>query len=88
MFLWVPIPDRFRALGSMEFARLLLRESDVVMSPGVGFGPEGEGYVRFALIEEEERLRAAGQRIGGFFERRSGVSPPEPHTEQKATRQG
>ncbi len=63
-FVWSEIPDRFRHLGSVEFARLLLREADVVVSPGVGFGPEGEGHVRFALIEPEERLREAGERIG------------------------
>jgi alanine-synthesizing transaminase len=64
MFVWSEIPDRFRHLGSVEFARFLLREADVVVSPGVGFGPEGEGHVRFALIEPEERLREAGERIG------------------------
>ncbi|HUE95388.1 MAG TPA: aminotransferase class I/II-fold pyridoxal phosphate-dependent enzyme [Longimicrobiaceae bacterium] len=63
MFVWAPIPGKFRDLGSVEFARLLLREVDVVVAPGVGFGAEGEGHVRFALIEPEERLREAGQRI-------------------------
>lgn len=64
MFLWAAVPERFRAMGSVEFARLLLREAGVVTSPGVGFGAEGEGHVRFALIESEERLREAGERIG------------------------
>lgn len=64
MFLWAEIPDRYRDLGSVDFARLILRESGVVTSPGVGFGPEGEGYVRFALIESESRLVEAGERIG------------------------
>lgn len=64
MFLWAPLPGPFRALGSMEFARRLLREAGVVVSPGTGFGGEGEGHVRLALIEPEDRLREAGERIG------------------------
>jgi alanine-synthesizing transaminase len=67
MFAWAPIPERFREMGSVEFARLLLREAGVVVSPGVGFGEEGEGYVRFALIEPEARLREAGERIGAVL---------------------
>jgi alanine-synthesizing transaminase len=64
MFVWAEVPERFRAMGSVDFARLLLREAGVVVSPGIGFGPEGEGHVRFALIEPEARLREAGERIG------------------------
>jgi alanine-synthesizing transaminase len=64
MFMWAPIPGPFLDLGSVEFARLLLREAGVTVSPGIGFGPEGEGHVRFALIEDEARLREAGERIG------------------------
>jgi alanine-synthesizing transaminase len=64
MFMWAPIPGQFLHLDSVEFARLLLRETGVVVSPGAGFGEEGEGHVRFALIEPEERLREAGERIG------------------------
>jgi alanine-synthesizing transaminase len=63
MFMWAPIPEPFVGMGSVEFARLLLRETGVVVSPGVGFGAEGEGHVRFALIETR-RLREAGDRIG------------------------
>ena len=64
MFVWAPIPGPFVEMGSMEFARFLLREAGVVVSPGVGFGREGEGHVRFALIDTESRLREAGERIG------------------------
>jgi alanine-synthesizing transaminase len=64
MFVWAPLPAPFTGIPSMEFARMLLREAGVVVSPGVGFGREGEGHVRFALIEPEERLREAGERIG------------------------
>lgn len=72
MFLWAPIPEPFVEMGSVEFARLLLREAGVVVSPGVGFGREGEGNVRFALIEPEERLREAGERIGKVLRSRGG----------------
>lgn len=64
MFVWAPIPGEHLRAGSMEFARHLLREANVVVSPGVGFGREGEGHVRFALIEPEDRLREAAERIG------------------------
>lgn len=63
MFVWTPIPRPFAHLDSVSFARMLLREAGVVVSPGVGFGPEGEGHVRFALIEPESRLAEAGERI-------------------------
>jgi alanine-synthesizing transaminase len=64
MFVWAAIPERFVELGSIEFARFLLREAGVVVSPGLGFGAEGEGHVRFALIADEDRLRDAGERVG------------------------
>jgi alanine-synthesizing transaminase len=59
MFVWARIPEAFRALGSLEFAKLLLAEAKVAVSPGVGFGEYGEGYVRFALVENEHRIRQA-----------------------------
>lgn len=64
MFLWSELPEKFRDMGSVEFARMVLRETGVVISPGIGFGSEGEGHVRFALIEDEARLQEAGQRLG------------------------
>ena len=64
MFVWAPMPGPFVQMGSIEFARFLLREAGVVVSPGLGFGPEGEGHVRFALIADEDRLREAGERVG------------------------
>lgn len=63
MFAWVPIPEPFRALGSMEFAKRLLAEAHVAVAPGVGFGEEGEGYVRIALVENEQRLRQAARGV-------------------------
>ena len=59
MFVWAPIPEPYREMGSLEFAKLLVREAKVATSPGVGFGPSGEGYVRFALIENEQRIGQA-----------------------------
>lgn len=69
MFIWARIPEPFAGMPSVEFARMLLREAGVVVSPGVGFGPQGEGFVRFALIEPEDRLREAGARIGRVLRR-------------------
>jgi alanine-synthesizing transaminase len=63
MFVWAPIPESFRQLGSLEFARVLAREAKVATSPGVGFGPDGEGFVRFALVENEHRI---GQAVRGI----------------------
>ncbi|GBE25143.1 glutamate-pyruvate aminotransferase AlaC [bacterium BMS3Bbin02] len=59
MFVWAPIPDAFVAAGSMDFARTLLRDAKVAVSPGIGFGPSGEGFVRFALVENEHRIQQA-----------------------------
>ena len=56
MFVWAPIPEPYREMDSVEFASLLVRECEVATSPGVGFGPGGEGFVRFALIENEQRI--------------------------------
>ena len=59
MFVWAPIPEPFRAMGSLEFSKFLLAEAKVAVSPGVGFGQDGDGFVRFALIENEHRTRQA-----------------------------
>ncbi len=59
MFVWAKIPEGFKSLGSLEFCKLLLKEAKVAVSPGVGFGEYGEGYVRFALVENEHRIRQA-----------------------------
>src|SRR6187200_2830693 len=63
MFAWAPIPEPFQSMGSMEFAKRLLAEGGVVVSPGVGFGEEGEGFVRIALVENEQRLRQAARGV-------------------------
>jgi alanine-synthesizing transaminase len=59
MFVWAPIPEAYRELGSLDFAVKLTKEARVAVSPGIGFGPGGEGYVRFALVENEARIRQA-----------------------------
>jgi len=59
MFVWARIPDQFRSLGSLEFSKLLLTDAKVAVSPGIGFGENGDGHVRFSLIENEERTRQA-----------------------------
>jgi alanine-synthesizing transaminase len=56
MFVWAPIPEPYRELGSVEFASMLVREAKVATSPGIGFGPGGDGHVRFALIENSQRI--------------------------------
>ena len=77
MFVWAPIPERFRALGSLEFSKLLLREAKVAVSPGVGFGVHGEGYVRFALIENRHRINQAIRSIKRVLHAQS-TPPGEP----------
>ena len=63
MFLWTQIPEKFRHLGSLEFSKLLLEKALVGVAPGIGFGPLGEGYVRFAFIENQQRTRQAVRAI-------------------------
>jgi alanine-synthesizing transaminase len=67
MFLWAPLPERFLPLGSLEFSKLLMEKALVAVSPGVGFGPLGEGHVRFALVENEQRIRQATRSIAQFL---------------------
>ncbi len=67
MFIWAEIPEKFRALGSIEFSKLLLEKAHVAVSPGIGFGHEGDGHVRFALIENEHRTRQAIRSIKKFL---------------------
>jgi alanine-synthesizing transaminase len=67
MFVWAQIPEPFRAMGSLEFSKRLLREAGVAVSPGVGFGETGEGHVRFALVENKHRIRQAVRGIRRFL---------------------
>ena len=67
MFAWAPIPPAYKALGSVEFTKLLIERADVAVSPGLGFGEYGEGYVRIALVENEHRIRQAARNIKKFL---------------------
>jgi alanine-synthesizing transaminase len=68
MFAWAPIPEPFTSLGSIEFATLLVEKAEVAVSPGIGFGEYGEGFVRIALVENEQRIRQAARNIRRFLE--------------------
>jgi alanine-synthesizing transaminase len=68
MFAWVPVPEKFRPLGSLEFSKLLIEKADVAVAPGIGFGEHGDEYVRIALVENEQRIRQAARCIRKFFD--------------------
>jgi alanine-synthesizing transaminase len=74
MFAWAPIPPRYASLGSVEFSKLLLARAKVAVSPGLGFGEQGEGFVRIALVENNHRLRQAVRNIRGFLQAGSNVA--------------
>jgi alanine-synthesizing transaminase len=67
MFAWVPIPEKFRHLGSLEFSKLLIEKAEVAVAPGIGFGEHGDDYVRIAIVENEQRIRQAARNIGRFL---------------------
>ncbi|HMB48174.1 MAG TPA: LL-diaminopimelate aminotransferase [Afifellaceae bacterium] len=67
MFAWAPVPEKFRGVGSLEFSKLLIEKADVAVAPGIGFGEHGEGWVRIALVENEQRIRQAGRNIRRFL---------------------
>ncbi|CAN2535793.1 MAG TPA: LL-diaminopimelate aminotransferase [Methylosinus sp.] len=68
MFVWAPIPERFSGMNSLEFSKLLIEKADVAVAPGVGFGEHGEGYLRLALVENEQRIRQAARNLRRFFD--------------------
>jgi alanine-synthesizing transaminase len=72
MFAWVKIPEPFRALGSLEFSKLLVEKADVAVAPGIGFGEHGDDYVRIAMVENELRIRQAARNIKRFL-----ATPPD-----------
>jgi alanine-synthesizing transaminase len=67
MFAWVKVPEPFTALGALEFSKLLVEKAHVAVAPGMGFGEHGEGYVRIALVENEQRIRQAARSIKRFL---------------------
>ncbi|GEP08198.1 Glutamate-pyruvate aminotransferase AlaC [Methylobacterium gnaphalii] len=68
MFAWVPIPEKFKPMGSLGFSKLLLEKSDVAVAPGIGFGEHGDDFVRIALVENEQRIRQAARNVRRFFD--------------------
>ncbi len=72
MFAWAPIPEPFRAMGSLEFAKRLIDDAGVCVAPGIGFGKAGEAFVRIALIVDEPRIQVAAERIGAFLKKGPG----------------
>ena len=68
MFAWAPIPRAFQAIGSVEFSTMLVEKAELAVSPGIGFGEHGEGYVRIALVENEQRIRQAARNLRRFLE--------------------
>ncbi|MDX1975062.1 MAG: aminotransferase class I/II-fold pyridoxal phosphate-dependent enzyme [Rickettsiales bacterium] len=67
MFVWAPIPDAYKQLGCLEFAKLLMTEAEMAVAPGVGFGPGGEGFVRIAMVENKQRIRQAMRNLKSFM---------------------
>jgi alanine-synthesizing transaminase len=68
MFAWAPIPEPYRAAGSMAFAKMLIEEAGVAVAPGLGFGEYGEGFVRIGLVENEHRIRQAARNVKKFIQ--------------------
>lgn len=77
MFAWAPVPEKFREAGSMEFAKQLLQHAKVAVSPGIGFGEYGEGYVRVALVENEHRIRQAARNVKKFLSMGTNHAPAD-----------
>jgi alanine-synthesizing transaminase len=67
MFAWVPIPEKFRHLGSLEFSKLLIEKAEVAVAPGIGFGEHGDDFIRIAIVENEQRIRQAARNIARFM---------------------
>ena len=68
MFAWAPLPPALKDMGSLEFSKQLLTHADVAVAPGVGYGEDGEGYVRIALVENEQRLRQAARNVKRYLQ--------------------
>ena len=76
MYIWARSPDAYQSLGSLEFAKKLLLDDRVAVSPGIGFGDYGDTHVRFALIENEQRIRQAVRGIKDMFRRDGLIAVP------------
>jgi alanine-synthesizing transaminase len=69
MYIWAEIPEKFKKMGSMKFSLYLLENAEIAVSPGAGFGKYGEGYVRFALVENEKRIKQAIKNLKNLFKK-------------------
>ena len=76
MFVWSPIPEKFAHLGSVAFSKLLIERADVAVAPGLGFGEHGDGHVRIALVENEQRIRQAARNLKRFLRTATGEERP------------
>ena len=74
MFVWAPVPDAFRSLGSLAFSKMLLEHAKVAVAPGIGFGEYGDGHVRIALVENEQRIRQAARNVRKFLNAGPGLA--------------
>lgn len=75
MFCWAPLPDKFKHLGSVEFAKRLMEQAEIAVAPGAGFGEYGDGFIRIGLVENEQRIRQAARNLKKFLQ--SNVEPAE-----------
>lgn len=82
MFVWAKLPEKYLSLGSLEFSKLLLTEADVAVAPGIGFGEMGDDHVRFALVENRQRIRQACRNIKTFLQ----AKPAKPAKPKKAAK--
>ncbi len=76
MFVWAPVAERFEGMGSVAFAKALMQEAEIAVAPGVGFGEYGEGFVRIALVENEQRIRQAARNLKRFLQSNAGGVRP------------
>ena len=75
MFAWAPLPPALKEMGSLEFSKQLLTEAKVAVAPGVGYGENGEGFVRIAMVENEQRIRQAARNVKRYLQS-MGVNTP------------
>jgi alanine-synthesizing transaminase len=74
MFCWAPLPESFKHLGSVEFAKRLMEQAEIAVAPGAGFGEYGDGFIRIGLVENEQRIRQAARNLKRFLSSNSAVA--------------
>jgi alanine-synthesizing transaminase len=88
MFAWAPIPVGFRHLGSVEFAKRLMEGAEIAVAPGAGFGEYGDGFVRLAFVENENRIRQAARNLKRFLQSNAAPAEAEPSGSQDGEQAG